>query len=450
MSPQQFQQLQTSQLQNLKKIRVEVYLIRHGFSIANRSTFEDEEKWFKSKSRVGLVEKTYEPDPSLTRTGMEQSQDASTKITTVQPDYIFTSVLCRAQQTALFMFPSRQKVIVAPYLKEENNYVDGMLVNSDNKPFEDILTQYEKRHNILSKKDLERLEYSKQVLEGDCTYNEKSRNESGSIKNFIEKFLFPFLIKVPSTKDILKIAIVCHGGLIKRFLNIKHVNNNAVFKVSFTSLLDMQNITIEQRQTATSGLKRIFMPSPRHLRPSFKFEMFFSGYNEFKVSCDPKYVQQIGTEEIVRLKYPSQQILSKRGDYTNQQLKTMFNSVMLQQTTNKPFGSKSSRVQAVIREIKNPQSEDQTILAFKKKHPQLAEQSVNIIKQYFQKNPNDLNKIVLDPKAYQNKLDLIRRSHQLSGTVEAVQLINKQIKNESLHTPTDIFNLINILPSKHK
>ena len=444
MSQQQFQQVQ-----NLKNIRVEVFLIRHGFSIANRSTFEDE-KWFKSKSKVGLVEKTYEPDPSLTRTGMEQSQDASTKITTVQPHYIFTSVLCRAQQTALFMFPTRQKVIVAPYLKEKNNYVDGMLVNSDNKPFEDIFTQYEKRHNILSKKDLERLEYSKQVLEGDCTYNEKSRNQSGSIKDFLEKFLFPFLVKVHPTENLIKVAIVCHGGIIKSFLNIKHVNNNAVFKVSFKSLFDMQNITVEHRQTATSGLKRMFIPSPRQLRPSFKFQPFFSGYEEFKVSCDPKYVQQTGTEKIVRLKYPSQQILSKREDRTNIQLKNIFNSVMLQQTQGRPFGSQSSRVQVLIQQIKKPDSENQAVRNFKKKHPELVNKPVNEIKQYFQKHPKQLAQLVLDPDAYQKSLDIIARSHQLAGNVEAVNLINQKIRQRSLHQPKDIFNLIYSLPSEQK
>lgn len=445
---QQFQNLQMEQLQKLKNIRVEVFLIRHGYSIANRSTFEDEEKWFKSK--LGLVEKTYEPDPSLTRTGILQSQDASTKLTTIKPDYLFASVLCRAQQTALFMFPTTQKVIVAPHLKEENNYVDGILINSDNKPFEDILTQYEKRHNILSDKDLQRLEYSKDVLMGDCTYNDISRNQSGSIKNFLEKFLFRFLAGVPTTENIFRVAVVCHGGLIKKFLNINDVNNNAVFKVSFKSLLDMQNIKVEQTNLgkAASTVKRILFAQRRkqQRRPSFQSQLFFSGYEKYKVSCDPRYAQAGTDQQIVRLKYPSQQILSKRGDRTHAQLKKIYEQELLQrQTHGKSFGSQSSRIQALIHQIKNPQSGK---TSFKKKHPELVKKSARDIKKYFKEHPDQLNKLVLDPDAYQRSLDVIRNSHQLSGNDETVRLINQKIRQRSLRQGKDIFNLILSLPSE--
>lgn len=316
------------------KLRIELYLIRHGYSIANRSTTSDEEKWLKSVIKTGYIEKIYESDPSLTRTGIEQSKDASNHVRDFRPNYIFTSVLCRAQQTALFMFPTEQEVVVAPYLKEKNNWVDNPLPVSDNKPFKDILTQYEKRHNILSKEDLQRLLYSEKVLERekDCEYNHESQNNDGSIKIFLEKYLYPFLMEKHATDKICKIAVVCHGGLIKEFLGIEEVHNNAVYRVFFQNIMDMKHITIPQKpqkptirqkaMTLFSG-KRTQRTQTREQKqkqtqlPSFSFQMVFPGYKVFKVSCDPRYVQKDQT--MIRITYPSQQILSKR-DYTPDQL----------------------------------------------------------------------------------------------------------------------------------
>jgi len=429
MSQQQFQIINLPQQQEkLRNIRANVYLIRHGYSIANRSTFEDEEKWFKSK--LGLIEKTYEPDPSLTRTGMEQSKNASKKIQS--PDYIFTSVLCRAQQTALFMFPTEQKVIVAPYLKEKNNWVDGALINSDNKPFQDIFTQYEKRHNILSEKDLGRLEYSKRVLKNKCEYNKESRDDSGSIKDFLEKFLFDFIKKNHANDDkrVINIAIVCHGGLIKEFLGIKeHVNNNAIYKVAFKSVLDMQNITIDQQ----------------HQPPSFRPELVFSGYREFKISCDPSLVQT--GRQFVRLKYPLQQILSKRGSYTFHDLQKIFANQALKQSQQRPFGAPEQRLKSAITQLKKQQTKSETIKKFKQTYPQIVEQSDQNIKKFFRENPRQLNSIVLQPiDQFEKLVKLIQETHKLGTRTKTLQFINSRIPQGSQEP--EIFRIFNTLPGE--
>lgn len=444
--------------------RMEVYLIRHGYSIANRST-TDPNMLQKAK---GLLGKTLEPDPSLTRTGIEQCKLASKKVQDIQPDFIFTSVLCRAQQTALFMFPSEGKVIVAPYLKEKNNPADEyFLMNSDNKPFQDILTQYEKRHNVLSEKDLARLTYSKKVLaigeditivpeeeeqqkkqirptikqeqqfqvistSSSCCYNDEARGKGGNIQDFLTDYLYDFLIRNKvQNQELVKVAVVCHGGIIRDFLNEKHMNNNAVFKVSYTDISNLAN-----KKSPTKVVK------------------VFDGFRPFKVSCDPQYVRQGQKQnQLVQIKYPSQQIRSKRGDYTNQQLKHIYQEAMLQReqtTKGKSFGAKSQRVKTLIQQIKNPGSEDEAIIAFKKKNPILVNKSLNDIKQYFQENPKQLDKLVLDPGAYQKSLNVIRRSHQLSGNDDAVKLINQKIRQGSLHKKKDIFNLIVSLPSQSK
>lgn len=455
------------------KQRVEVYLIRHGYSIANRST-TDPNMLQKAK---GLLGKTLEPDPSLTRTGIEQCKLASKKVQDIQPDFIFTSVLCRAQQTALFMFPSEGKVIVAPYLKEKNNPADEyFLMNSDNKPFQDILTQYEKRHNVLSEKDLARLTYSKKVLaigeditivpeeeeqqmmsttqkqqkkqirpttkqeqqfqvistSSSCCYNDEARGKSGNIQDFLTDYLYDFLIRNKvQNQELVKVAVVCHGGIIKDFLNEEHMNNNAVFKVSYTDISNLAN-----KKSPTRAVK------------------VFDGFRPFKVSCDPQYVRQGQKQnQLVQIKYPLQQIRSKRGDYTNQQLKHIYQEAMLQReqtTKGKSFGAKSQRVKTLIQQIKNPGSEDEAIIAFKKKNPILVNKSLNDIKQYFQENPKQLDKLVLDPGAYQKSLSVIRRSHQLSGNDDVVKLINQKIRQGSLHKKKDIVNLIVSLPSELK
>ena len=455
---------QIHQIKNLNKIKVDIFLIRHGYSIANRDTTDNPTKI------KGLVGKTYECDPSLTKTGVEQSKDASRMIHDLKPEYIFTSVLCRAQQTALFMFPTEQKVIVAPYLKEENNYVDPLLKNSDNKPFADIFTQYEKRHNFLSKENLQRLQYSDGILNKDgCTYNNESRDISGSIKDFLEIFLYPFLKEKFVSKERftaernVKIAVVCHGNLIKQFLGITKVCNNAVFKVSFPHLSDMEKIS-RQGQVSGGGASA-----------KFKHDVIFNGYEQIKLSCKRDYVVR-SNDKIVSIKYPYEKISQTclprqttksktqsqqqtRQRHTQQQSSPYTRDQLLQIFTNQivkvPIGKQQQRTSALIHEImklKQTQGRStqgqgrQQIHQLINKYPILRTLKRGTDIKSFLKTKNQLKPILFNTKEQFKKMLKLIAQNRLGVENEdaAINLINQQIqKDRSLrNNPDQIYELI--------
>ena len=306
MSRQQQQQQQTSGSNTQK---VEIYIVRHGYSIPNRATDTNlqlhRRKQQNQKSQpnkflgnifkipnytnisenlsdaISTTSKTFEADPSLTRTGIYQSQLAAQHI--VNPDLVFTSVLCRAQQTSIFMFPSQDNIIVAPHLKEENNPFDrkvARLFPTDNIPFKDIITQYEKRHNILSEAQLDKLRYTSDVLDSDthpCKYNDREMTRNGDIRTFINNFLTPFLSEkknVFTKSSPLRVAIVCHGGIIRKFLNLTKENkifNNAIFKLEthvFSKLQQSHDYPIDMQKDV---------------------QFIFEGFPPFKETCETNH-----------------------------------------------------------------------------------------------------------------------------------------------------------------
>lgn len=448
--------------------KVKVFLIRHGYSIANRSTTLKESdvsnisggaiktvlKAFSMVEKAkGLIEKTYEPDPSLTRTGMEQSKNASTLevIQKIKPHHVFTSVLCRAQQTALFMFPTSKKVIVAPYLKEKNNPVDPFLLNSDNKPFKDIFTQYEKRHNILSKDELGRLTYSSHVLATAtiqnesqqsssqsqqfqviqqgvrCEYNETAREENGNIQTFLTNYLYHFL--KDTNERVTHIAIVCHGGIIRDFVKERQMNNNAVFQVSFHDVSDLKD-------GRYSSIQKIF-----------------DGYTEFKVSCDPQYIQ-LGENRLLQLMYPYQQVLSKRN-YTLHQLEEIYVSENLKYHPKqegggvKRFGAQQVRIKKLIQTIKSPLQDNASVSLkwFKHKHPNIEKKSEQQIQKYLDDHPVEKDILIHDTKGmFAKAIRNIKQSHHLPTDRQTVNLINEQVTPNM--SSKQIFQLIERLPNR--
>lgn len=224
---------------------IEVYLIRHGYSVANRMTTKSSDG--RMPPLRNLLLKMLEPDPSLTTTGIVQSQHAARYATRIKPDYIFASVLSRAQQTALLMFPTEQPVIVAPYLKEKSNPLDQLLYVSDNKPFMDIITQQEKRHNTMSIADINRLRYSPEVVtkEGPyCMYKRRDVYRDGDIGDFLRDFLKGFLEEHEQEvkrKKKVRVAVVCHGNVLRSYFGkrIARMNNNIIVKTSFPCIEDL-------------------------------------------------------------------------------------------------------------------------------------------------------------------------------------------------------------------
>lgn len=454
---QQQQQYETA----LDKRRVEVYLVRHGYSIANRFMTPDEENYYLLEKTKGGLGKLNEPDPSLTRTGVLQSKDASqnSSIRNINPHYIFSSVLCRAQQTALFMFPIEQNVIVAPYLKEENNTADISFVNTDNKPFEDIYTQYEKRHNLLTNQEINRLVYSKNVLkEGECLYNKNAREEPGEITSFLKNFLHPFLRdSIKPTQGIenepIRVAVVCHGGIIRNFLGIKHTNNNAVYKVSFKKLSDILSLekppSLSQKIATALSQKITSLAMKRHRQqstpirkqqtaPAFTFIEIFGGFDEKKLTCKNRPIQG-GTQQLVRISYPRQQMVSMRPRSMSQ-----FKDLYIGQITKSSIGFGSSRIKKIIDQVKRG-SQNPTIKSFLQRHPGVQQKQPKQIQSLLQADP-DIIQLVFEPsKAFQKLIKNIQTTHQLRTPEDTLQFLNTML----MGVPDDkVFQKLNTLMSQ--
>ena len=89
---------------------IKLFFIRHGFSIANYAS--------KKKGIIGKIGNTFTLDPPLSDMGVKDLKTYRNVITKdITPDYVFSSSLLRAIQTAQLLFPEHV-VNVAPYIGE--------------------------------------------------------------------------------------------------------------------------------------------------------------------------------------------------------------------------------------------------------------------------------------------------------------------------------------------
>lgn len=337
---------------------MELFLIRHGYSVGNRA------------SKASL-HKYVEGDPALTRTGVLQSQRAASYAETINPHFVFTSVLCRAQQTALFMFPGKE-VIVAPHLKERNNPVDRGLSSSDNKPFRDIITQYEKRHNFLSKEQLARLSYSRGVLKKDmpCQYTDEAVDTSGDMRRFLGEFLLPWIGlhggDIPDHS--VRVAVVCHGKILQDFFKpIPPSRRSLVERVRqrFVSATtpSVHNNTILKVVAATAD-QLLFPTTP---------ETIFRGYIYHKMVCDDRDLvkEQGGGLCRINLERLDQRIFSFQEVRTLQQLKTLFVQQTIRMSTTGQKQKQQQQTQPQVDWKKKAEHKFQTLVRSLQSHKQL-------------------------------------------------------------------------------
>jgi broad specificity phosphatase PhoE len=194
---------------------IHLYLVRHGESESNTS---------------GILKKIINPyqDPNLTEQGILQAKKArdflKKMIIHIQNYKIFTSVLLRAQETALILFP-HSNIHVSGNLKETSNIVQKIFFSNmgENIPIHKISQQRKK-----SKINPIRLRYDPSIFKNDF-YNENEIFENGNIQDFLDRYWYTF-------KDGEYIFIVCHGHLIRKFLSIHtSISNCSIFKVYNTN-----------------------------------------------------------------------------------------------------------------------------------------------------------------------------------------------------------------------
>lgn len=177
-----------------------LFLIRHGQSETNASKHPQKNLLF--------------PDPNLTPLGILQAQADIKYFESKKPLKVYTSILVRAQETALIIFP-RQEINVVDSLKEIENTNEKCF--GSNFPLTKKL-QWQK----MAKIDIshQRLIYQKGLFLPSGNYKKSVSCTSGNIMTFLQQHQDQF-----ENND--NIVLVVHASLIQEFLNTRDTIPNA-------------------------------------------------------------------------------------------------------------------------------------------------------------------------------------------------------------------------------
>lgn len=193
-------------------MKINLYLIRHGESLANISNLE---KIFK--------------DPNLSENGVKQCyelRDFLKKEGFLKGNFkIFTSILVRTQETALLSIP-KKKIYISNHLKELGHILQLKTFWKGSNFPRNIKIQQENIKKTIKKPFLHRLSYERGILDKKDNYIESVYYQEGDIETFLEENKLKF-------KEGMTIFIFCHGKLIRKFLKIKEKNKNCtVFHIT--------------------------------------------------------------------------------------------------------------------------------------------------------------------------------------------------------------------------
>lgn len=184
--------------------QIHLYLIRHAQSETNASKLPDKDNLFY--------------DPNLTARGIKQATKGA-NLLPKKPFKIYTSVLIRAQETALILFP-HQKIFVVDHLKEVS---DHRTCKGSNYPLDSPSLQHQK----IAKLGLpyQNLIYQKGLTYNDGLYKKSVKCTSGNIETFLQ-------YNQQSFANNETIFLVVHANLIQNFLQTKErIPNGAMYQV---------------------------------------------------------------------------------------------------------------------------------------------------------------------------------------------------------------------------
>jgi len=188
--------------------QIELYLIRHAQSETNASKLPNKYNLFN--------------DPNLTPFGIQQaSKDENFLSRFIKTKHlsVYTSVLVRAQETALILFPN-QKIFVVDHLKEVS---DHRTCKGSNYPLDSPTLQQQK----IAKLGLpfQNLIYQKGLTFSDGLYKNTVKCTSGSIETFLQ-------YNQESFENNETIFLIVHANLIQQFFQTKEkIPNGTVYQV---------------------------------------------------------------------------------------------------------------------------------------------------------------------------------------------------------------------------
>jgi broad specificity phosphatase PhoE len=199
----------------MRKKLINLYFIRHGYSCANYK--KDLAKSILDKI-INIFSKPR--DPQLTDKGIIDLKKHRQKVKKIipKPDYVFSSYLLRAIQTANYLFPKR-KIRVLPYIGEIGYGVD----NKPNRPSiqYNFLKGKKVIYSYLGEKNYKR---SKNRLDKlDYLFDSYKIRKDKPINNF-HKFLS--LLNSFTKKDIKNIVVVSHANFLKKLFRELDIDDN--------------------------------------------------------------------------------------------------------------------------------------------------------------------------------------------------------------------------------
>ena len=174
-----------------------VYFIRHGFSLANATHYD-----IVPDDLTKLV------DCELTRTGILESAKHGRQLRKEVPniDVVFCSTMMRAIQTAHHMFP-KQTINIIPHIKEIENESSDTLMNPTTKL------------DLLSKK------YKTLKLNSANLFSQERNSVNFSkFKTFLSKL---------NNQGLKNIAVVTHSLYMNKNLKLPFPYNNSVYHFFF-------------------------------------------------------------------------------------------------------------------------------------------------------------------------------------------------------------------------
>lgn len=262
-------------------IDVEVIFCRHMLSCANAYSYYLP-KWKQSRRLVYR-------DPELTNVGIESGQRVPIP---KNVDFIMSSMMIRAQETALALYPDRE-IIVAPYIKEKGTASENSIESSPVEQAKRVGSSNINRSYVTIRGTKKKPTKWERNMAHVSNYN--------SFLVWLEHFIMGHKMTNPDpTKTKFKVFVVTHAHFIRSIYKSKEkMRNLAMFTKKYT--LDLEH---ERKDDETTRLIDVSKP----VKSFTKSNMFFIGV---------KIPEELGPEDVSRCKYKPIEKLKLRDKKRN-------------------------------------------------------------------------------------------------------------------------------------
>ena len=192
--------------------QLKIDFVRHGHSCANMA---------EEHAGLGYYYKFMEKDPRLSALGLATAEQVATELRSTNPqglvnglpDFVLSSGLSRAIQTAYIMWPHTRQIVVAPFLLEHG-------LKTENRPPPDSAEQ----NTVLAKRF--------PLLPQKLQRYEQSSTAAGDLAKFMNWLRLSFLGHLSGMHDIV-VAVVTHSRLMKQDLALSSKpSNQSIYRVT--------------------------------------------------------------------------------------------------------------------------------------------------------------------------------------------------------------------------